>query len=114
MYQLDYGYEVRILEGKHKGKTGFVVMGSTHGDIGINLRKKPKIGDYQTRVNPSDLEIVSMENPHELNFSFGDLSVFQCARLMVRVTNPQMVLDNQKYFEDYLIESAKDILSRKS
>ena len=59
LWMLDYGYKVRVLDGKNKYKIGYIVMDSRFGDVGINTAKKPD-RNYQIREHPSNLEIISI------------------------------------------------------
>ena len=107
-YQLDYGYKVRILDGKHKGREGTIVMGSRFGDVGINLNKKPKLGTYHTREKPSGIEIISMDDSFKIKEQLGGLhNEFMDARMDVIMWNPQEAIDNQQYFSDAMIALAK-------
>ena len=38
LYQLDYGYKVRVLNGKNKDKEGFLVYCSRFGDVCIGTK----------------------------------------------------------------------------
>ena len=107
LWMLDYGYKVKVLEGKNKEKVGYIVMDSRFGDVGINTTKKPD-RNYQIREQPSNLEIISLENIHNIKSStFSGLSNFDCAKLMLLINNPKMILENQKYFDKQIIESAE-------
>ena len=107
LWMLDYGYKVSVLDGKNKGIAGYIVMDSRFGDVGINTSKKPD-NNYQIREYPSNLEIISMENPHNLGPLFkNDLSYFDVAKLMLSIYNPKTILENQKYFNKQEIECAK-------
>ena len=107
LWMLDYGYQVKVLKGENKGKIGYVVMDSRFGDVGINTRKKPDI-NYQIREHPSNLEIISMENPHNIKpFPWQELSQFDCAKISLSIFHPRIILENQKYFDKRVIENAR-------
>lgn len=107
-YQMDYGVRVKILRGKFAGREGIVVMGSRFGDVGINLRKKPQSGEYQTREKPEDLEVVSTEDNFGIKNSAGDcFSMFDCWKMNTVIFEPQEVLNNQQYFSEVFLELAR-------
>src|SRR3989344_6333386 len=107
LWMLDYGYKVRVLDGKNKYKIGYIVMDSRFGDVGINTAKKPD-RNYQIREHPSNLEIISMENPHNIKPLFNDdLSNFDIAKLILLIHTPKIILENQKYFNKQEIEYAE-------
>lgn len=108
MWQLDYGYKVRVLEGKNKDKIGWVVYGSDLGHICINTAKIPKDNSYSLSEFPSNLEILSTDNPYKIKPTFtSDLSNFAFARLSLLIENPKKVLINRQYFSEDLIRSAR-------
>ena len=41
LYQLDYGYKVKVLNGKNKNKEGYLVYCSCFGDVCIDTKKRP-------------------------------------------------------------------------
>ena len=107
LWMLDYGYKIRVLEGKNKDKIGYIVMDSRFGDVGINTTKKPD-KSYQIREQPSNLEIISMENPYNIKpLPWHGLSEFDSAKLMLLLHNSKIVLENQKYFDKKVVEAAE-------
>lgn len=110
LWQLDHGYKVKVLDGKNKGKEGYVVYCSRFGDICIDTKKRPD-GDYKIREFPKNLEIVSMDNPFSIKNKSRDFSNFDCAKFSLLLNNPKKILDNQKYFTQDFINSAKSSLN---
>jgi hypothetical protein len=107
-YQLDYGYRVRILDGKCKGREGTIVMGSRFGDVGINLKEKPKLGTYHTREKPSNIDVISMDDDFKIKEQLGNChNEFIDARMDVIMCDPQEAIENPQYFSDAMIALAK-------
>lgn len=112
-YQLDIGYQVRILSGKYIGRAGFVVMGSRFGDVGINLHATPQLGDYQTRERPSELEIISADDPHKLQKAYAGDNPFFWTRMFMELLQPEIVVANPTYFTGDQLHSAEQRIQRK-
>jgi len=111
-YQLDYGCQVRILEGEYKNKVGIIVMGSRFGDVGVNLDEVPKIGMYHTRIDPSILEIISLDDKHGIKkMTSKSLSEFEAQKLIISLQKPKIVLDNPQYFSKMMIERVRRTLN---
>ena len=111
-WQLDYGYKVKVLNGKDKDKTGWIVYGSRMGDICINTHKAPKNREYQIREPPQNLEILSMDDPYNLKrfHEERDLSNFECAKLDILIRCPKLILMRRQYFDEKMILIAKKSL----
>jgi hypothetical protein len=62
---LDFGYKVRVLNGRNKGKTGYALYPMSNGEVAINTQEPPE-HNYNMRENPKDLEIISKENIHKI------------------------------------------------
>jgi hypothetical protein len=69
---LNFGYKVRVLNGRNKDKTGYVLYPMLNGEVAINTEEPPE-HNYNMRENPSDLEIISTENIHKIG-PFAGLS----------------------------------------
>ncbi len=106
LWQLDYGYKVRVINGKNKDKEGHLVYCSRFGDVCIDTKEIPN-GNYKIREFPPNLEIVCMDNPFNIKSKETDLSNFDCAKLLLLKDNPKKLLENQKYFTQDYINSAK-------
>jgi len=117
LWQLDYGYKVKPLEGKNKNQEGYVTGTTEKGKIKINLDEKPYSGKHHIEEAPSNLEIIAISNPHKI-FSTENLekdkekgyriikeklyefSPFVDAKFFLLVNDPQEILDNKKYFPE--------------
>jgi ribosomal protein L24 len=110
LWQLDYGYKVRVLEGEDKGKEGWVVYASDRGYICINTRKVPKDNSYQITEYPSNLEILSIDNPYNVKQKLGGLSNFDFAKIVISNEEPKKVLMNRQYFHEQTIVNARRAL----
>ena len=110
-WQLDYGYKVKILEGGNKGKKGYIVMENSKY-VGVSFDSKPLLGIYYVTEKPSNLEIISMSNPHNIGIKSSEMSTFDYEKLKLLQNNPQEILkeENKKYFDKGLIESANKFL----
>ena len=75
LWMLDYGYKVRVINGKNKNKEGYLVYCSRFGDVCIDTKKLPD-GNYKIREFPLNLEILSMDNPFDIKDRSNDLSNF--------------------------------------
>ena len=107
-YQLDYGFEVKILSGKYTERKGIIVMESRFGDVGINLNKKPHFGKYHTRERPSNLEIISIDDKYGIKKHIEDnRNLFIDAKWDVAMFDPQKVIDEKNYFPESLVDLAK-------
>ena len=106
LWMLDYGYKVRVINGKNKNKEGYLVYCSRFGDVCIDTKKLPD-GNYKIREFPLNLEILSMDNPFDIKDRSNDLSNFDVAKLMLSIYNPKIILENQKYFNKQEIECAE-------
>ena len=106
LYQLDYGYKVKVLNGKNKDKEGYLVYCSRFGDVCIDIKKRPD-GNYKIREFPSNLEILSRDNPFNIKNKERDLSNFDCVKFSLLIDNPKKILENPKYFTQDFIDSAK-------
>ena len=106
LYQLDYGYKVKVLNGKNKNKEGYLVYCSCFGDVCIDTKKRPD-GNYKIREFPLNLEILARDNPFKIKNKERDLSNFDCAKFSLLIYNPKKILENKKYFTQDFINSAK-------
>ena len=100
----DYGHKVKIPgERNHKDREGYVTGVSKSGKIEIDLNKTPYSGEHDIEINPSNLEILAISNPHDICDIKYDLvpknqTKFFMAKLDLLLTNPQKILKNKKYF----------------
>lgn len=108
----DYGYEVKILEGKNQ--KGYVIGVSEDGKIEISLREKPYSGEHHIIEPVSNLEILELSNPykiwqseivrdkkgggHELTDKFDKQSPFFRAKLKILAENPEIIINYPEYF----------------
>lgn len=82
-------------------------MASRFGHVGINIKKKPD-NNYQITEFPSNLEIISMENPKNIKpISFTGLSEFDYAKFEILIKYPKLILKYPKYFDKQIVDSAK-------
>ena len=98
--------KLEFLMEKNKDKEGYLVYCSRFGDVCIDIKKRPD-GNYKIREFPSNLEILSRDNPFNIKNKERDLSNFDCAQFSLLLSNPQKVLDNKEYFSKEFINSAK-------
>jgi len=118
LWQLDYGYEVRI---KGKNQQGYVIGITEKGKIEINLSKEPYSGKHDIEVDPSKLEVLVIGNPHDIcdlkyEVAPEKQTEFFMAKLDLLLTDPQKILDNKKYFtvlpDDDWIEFAEKAVKK--
>jgi len=132
LWQLDYGYKVKPLEGKNKNQEGYVTGVSEDGKIKINLDERPYSGEHHIIEAVSNLKVLVIGNPHdiwdveivrdkkggghELTDKVNEQTEFTIAKLDLLATNPQKILDNKEYFtvlpNDDWIESAEKQLEK--
>lgn len=113
LWMLDYGHKVKVLEGENKGKEGYVVYASRMGHICINTNKKPD-RKYHITEKPSNLEITSMENSHNITpLPTEGLSEFDCVKLEILIRAPEAILKYQEYFNKQIIDSAKNSIKNR-
>jgi len=117
LWQLDYGYKVKTLEGKE----GYVIGITEKGKIEINLDKEPYSGKHDIEVDPSKLEVLVIGNPHDIcdlkyEVAPKKQTEFTVAKLDLLLTDPQKILDNKKYFtvlpDDDWIEFAEKAVQK--
>ena len=94
LWMLDYGYKVRVINGKNKNKEGYLVYCSRFGDVCIDTKKLPD-GNYKIREFPLNLEILSMDNPFDIKDRSNDLSNFDVSALSNFFGAPEDVIRYQ-------------------
>jgi len=100
LWQLDYGYKVRI---KGKNQQGYVIGITEKGKIEINLNKKPYSGKHDIEVDPSNLEVLVIGNPHDIcdlkyEVAPEKQTEFTVAKLKVVNENPEIIIKYPEYF----------------
>ena len=107
-WQFDYGYKIKVLNGKNKNKEGWVVYGSPKGNICINTNEIPEDMSYSIREFPKNIEILSIANPYKIKDLFeNDLSIFDFAKLEIIKQNPKKALTYRKYLKKEQIQTAR-------
>ena len=69
LYELDWGYKVRIKEGEHEGKEGIIVMGYRSGRVHVCFAAVPTIGSLHRSCATEDainLELVLRQDPFHI------------------------------------------------
>jgi len=114
LWMLNYGYKVKVVNGTNKGKEGHIVVSFMYRGVGINTKEIPD-KTYQIIEPSSRLEVLSTENPHNIQAPFpSELSDFDCAKRDILIRNPKMVLEHKEYFDEELINYAQGFVNKKN
>ncbi len=92
LYELDWGYKVRITEGEHVGKEGIVVMGyRNNGKVEVCFLPQPALAQRHhtcAHVQPSAVEILLAKDIYGLKEHLPEVNIediFEGARWYQRL-----------------------------
>ncbi|KHO49844.1 MAG: hypothetical protein QT02_C0003G0034 [archaeon GW2011_AR9] len=87
LYELDWGYTVRVNIKENVKKEGVIVYGYRTGRIGLSFRDKHRIGAYDLVIDAALVEIVHADDRYKLKEKVGDQAedIFEGARRFRRI-----------------------------
>lgn len=109
VHNFDFGYTVR-----YKNREGIVTKAWKDGTIGVSFPRQGRdlrLGVYDLRVNPSELEVISRQTPPGFvpDRSPDNMSVFDLARVDVAMKNPDEILKAEGDYPSYIVSLARYI-----